>query len=434
MFFQILVNWVRFQRSQWWPREKLIELQNKKLRLIIKHAYENVPFYHKLYSEAGINPDSIVDIESFRKLPIITKEDLRRVPLEERTARGIDVSKCEVRTTSGSTGAPIKILKEPLAIAYTEAFYLMMYWNYGIRPFHKICRVIPTPVGRDIKLGRMIDTVGFWGAFRRRKARPLSLATDIRAHPEFFLSWKPDAIMANPSYMRALVMVCEEVGKYPSFRIVSTRGEILDDSTRKLIMDFFSAEVFDAYGSAEVGPIAIECPTHFAYHIPIDFTVTEFLRNGGPVTSGEPGEVCVTGLNVFATPVIRYMLGDVATPIDDECPCGRGLPLLKNIQGRIVDYILTTDGLYVSPQLVIFTLQDIDGVDQFRVLQKKDYSIEVFVKVSGGEVEPVLREVARRSRLLFGETPIEVKVVDRVIDPDKPKFRIVESQIDKRSV
>ena len=196
-------------------------------------------------------------------------------------------------------------------------------------------------------------------------------------------------------------------------------------------MNSLGAEVFDIYGSTEVGAIAFECPTHTAYHVCIDATVVEFLRDDEPVSSGEAGELCVTGLHKWATPVIRYRIGDVAVPIDDECPCGRGLPLMRDIQGRIVDFVVTLDGRYVSPQLIMYTLQDVEGVDQYRVVQNKDYSIEVFIKISSEDVDAVLQDVRRRCSLLFGDTPTDIRLVDRVIDASAPKFKIVESRVMK---
>jgi phenylacetate-CoA ligase len=431
LFFPVLRDWLWIERAQWWSREKLIDVQNKKLHALVNYAFHNVPFYHKLYTSAGVDPGSVVDVESLRRLPIITKDDLRRVPLEERTARGVDVKKCEVRQTSGSTGVPLVILNDRRTAAFFDAYQSKILWDYGVRLLDKVCRVIPTALGREVSAGRLADMAGLWGFIRRRKARPLSLATDINSHLDFFLSWKPDVIIANPSYLRALLMVCEERDKYPRFRVVVTRGELLDLWTRKLIMNSLGAEVFDIYGSAEVGAIAFECPTHTAYHVCIDATVVEFLRGNEPVSSGEAGELCVTGLHKWATPVIRYRIGDVAVPIDDECLCGRGLPLMRDIQGRIVDFVVRLDGRYVSPQLVMYTLQDVDGVDQYRVVQRKDYLIEVFIRVSKDDDDVVLHEVKRRCRLLFGDTPTEVRLVDRIFDPSKPKFKIVESHVVK---
>jgi phenylacetate-CoA ligase len=161
---------------------------------------------------------------------------------------------------------------------------------------------------------------------------------------EFLSKWKPHYISASPFHFKYLIKLSKEVGQSLSVKAAFTRWEILEDQTRKLISDFLHADVFDSYGAVEAGNIAWECPTHSGYHINVESVVLEILRDGEPVSSNEPGEVYVTCLWRKTMPVIRYFLGDLVTPLDDECPCGRGLPLLKNITGRMLDMDITSNG------------------------------------------------------------------------------------------
>ena len=136
-----------------------------------------------------------------------------------------------------------------------------------------------------------------------------------------------------------------------------------------------------------------------------------------------------TSLFSTATPMIRYLLGDIATPLDDECPCGRGLPLLKNIEGRTVDFIVTPEGQYISPYTIMYTLQDIEGVLQYKVTQRKDYSIELQVKTLGEHSESILQGLRQRCTLLFGEIPVTIRPVDGIDSPKGSKFQPVESHL-----
>lgn len=145
--------------------------------------------------------------------------------------------------------------------------------------------------------------------------------------------------------------------------------------------------------------------------------------------SGEPGEVHVTSFHRRATPIIRYFNGDIATPIDDECSCGRGLPLIKEIQGRRVDFILTKGGHHVSPMAVIYTIQNVPGVDQFKVTQHEDFSIEILVTSHGDNIQSVTGDVHSRCQTLFREIPYEIKLVDKIENSNAPKFRVVESRV-----
>ncbi|MDW8073854.1 MAG: AMP-binding protein [Nitrososphaerota archaeon] len=402
-----------------------MKIQGEKLRAMVSHAFHNTAFYRRLYGAVCPEVKSPRDI---KRLPIITKEELRRTPLEERTAAGTDLSRCVRKTTSGTTGVPVTILEDTRSAAYLEGVYLRRLWSYGVRPWHRIFRIVAGPVEKVYEQN-IADIAGFWGRIRTSRVARLSSAEDIHAHLRIFIEKGASVLVAPPSYFRALREVCESFEKRLGLEVAVTWGELLDLKTRRMISDFFGAEVFDGYGCTEVAPIgglAWECPTHTAYHINIDSVVLEFLKDGEEVAGGEPGEVVATSLFRWATPIIRYYLGDKATPIDDECPCGRGLPLLKNIEGRIVDSIKKPDGGYISPYTIMFTLQYVEGLRQFRVIQKSDYSVEVQVRVEG-DAEKVLREIDLRCRALFDSIVYDVKVLDAFEHERGKKFKMVES-------
>lgn len=427
MMLQVLRDWMMLQRSQWMSKVELEELQARKLRKIVDYAFQKVPFYRRLYETANMSPLAMVDAWGIERLPRVTRGQFNSTPLLERTSVDADINSCAPNTTSGSTGIPVTLLEDPAWAAYQEALNLRFLWAYGVKPWTKVCRV--TLAGRTSIPKRLTNRQGIWSIVRKKLVKQLfTTTTDIEGHVGFFLSWKPDVLLADPSYCRALMKVCETVERPLSFRIVIPNGEMLDDSTRKLIGDRFGAEVYDNYGSEETGSIAWECPTHSGYHVDADSLAVEFLQNGKSVV-GEPGEVCVTAFDRLATPVIRYLVGDAATCIEDECPCGRKLPLLKSIQGRVVDFIQTEGGDLLSPHEVIMSLQEACGVEQFKVIQNNDRSIDVLVKTTKGNEENSLRDVRTRCTKLFGQLPVTVRRVDRIDNSTGTKFRFVESRL-----
>lgn len=426
MIIQVLKNWRWLSRTQWLSREELMSIQAQKLRAMVSHAYNTTAFYKRLY---GPTLPEIQTSRDIKKLPLITKEHLRSVPLEERTAVGTDLKRCLKRTTSGTSGIPVVILEDPASAAYVEGLSIRRLWAYGVRPWHKVVRVV-SGSPEKVYTENIADLAGLWGSFRRNRVTRLSLAEDPRNHLEIFKKGV-DVLFAFVTYYRALREVCEEREVDINFKIAITAGELLDSATRKMISDTFGAEVFDGYGCVEVAApshLAWECPSHYAYHINVDSVVLEFLKDGEEVSPGESGEVVATSLFRWATPVIRYRLGDLATPLDDECPCGRGLPLLKNIEGRVVDMIRIPDGGLISPYAVMETIQDVEGLGQYKVLQRSDYSIEVLVKAVG-DVEKVVAEVDRRCRMLFKTLDYRIKVVDKIEAERGKKFKFVESQV-----
>ncbi|HXZ89523.1 MAG TPA: hypothetical protein VEG61_00545 [Candidatus Dormibacteraeota bacterium] len=424
---QVLRNWASLQRSQWLSREELTQIQDSKLRLMLGHAFREVPFYKKLYQAKGVEPGEIRGCADIRRLPVIGRREVASAPLQERTALTTDLNACVPVTTSGSTGTPITILDDFQLVAYLEALYLRFLWSCGLSPLDKTCRV-RTRATRALNEG-----LGLWSKLRSMRHRNLSMADNINDHIKFYLSWKPDLLASFPSYYRILMRFCGQVGRTPTFKRVITEGELLDESTRERINQTFNAEVFDSYGLNEVGGVAWECPTHNGYHINAESLLVEFLRDGEPVSSGEQGQVYVTSLQRMTTPIIRYATGDVATPIDDACQCGRGLPLIKNIQGRLVDFIQTRDGRYLSPFLITRILDQIVGVDQFKVTQKQDYSVELQVKTNGARDEALVRELQQLCTDTLRDTALSIMIVDRIENQTGPKFRLVESQLTQRA-
>lgn len=403
------------------------------MRQIVTHAYSQVPFYNQLYKKNNVDPRDIINAPSINKFPIITKDEIVKTSLELRTSRSTDVNACITKTTSGSTGIPVTVLQDPNSAAYLDGLHVRRLLSYGAKPWHRLARIVTDPKAIGLS-SSLTDKGGLWGSIRSKKIARISLATDIRGHIEFYSRWKPDIIVGPRSYFRGLIQGIEEFGGSLSLKLAITWGEVLEDSTRRLISESFGAEVFDGYGCTEVAPVgglAWECPSHYAYHINIDSVVLEFLRDGEAVPFGRPGTVCATSLFSTATPMIRYLLGDIATPLGDDCPCGRGLPLLKNIEGRTVDFIITPDGQYISPYTIMYTLQDVEGVMQYKVIQRKDYSIELQVKTLEEHSEPILQRLRQRCTLLFGEIPVTIRPVDGIDSPKGHKFRPVESHVSR---
>jgi phenylacetate-CoA ligase len=152
--------------------------------------------------------------------------------------------------------------------------------------------------------------------------------------------------------------------------ILST-SMMLIPSERLLIEDVFGVKVTDRYGCEEVSLIASECDRHHGMHLNIEHLVVEFLReDGSPANSGEPGRIIVTDLMNKAMPLIRYQVEDVGVPTDRKCTCGRGLPLMESVFGRVADFLIKLDGSRVAGvSLIENTLTHFDGIAQMQIIQ-----------------------------------------------------------------
>ncbi len=422
-------HWMVLQHSQWKSREQLSEIQTQHLRKTIKHAFETVPFYQHKYTDAGLKAEDIQQLTDITKLPIVMKKEFQATPLSERTASDMDATFCLPRRTSGSTGTPLIILEDPPSAILRDVMFLQVLWAYGIRPFDRICRLIPDAAGLSGDSGaRLADRMGLWGYFRRERSRRVSLNEDIHAHMKVFSKWKPKVLFAPPSYLKALLRFVEEKGYSLNFDVVVTTGEILDASTRTRVGEKFQSEVYDYYGMEETGPVAWECPTHVAYHMNVESAVLELLRDGKPAPPGETGEIHATSFHRMATPIIRYATGDMAQSLDIDCPCGRGLPLMSQVQGRSMDFIMTVDDRLISPYTVMSALEGVPGVYQYKVVQRPDLSIDIQITSPLDRDEKLLSTLRDRCQTLLGNNiPVDCRFVDSLEREQNLKPRIVES-------
>ncbi len=431
MFFQILRCWASLQRSQWFEKSRLAKIQDDNLKEIIDYAYRNVPFYNKLYRAHGVDLEGIKHASDLSKLPAITRSDLQGETLEVRTATGTDLNSCMLRTSSGTTATPVQVLEDRRSISYRDALNLRLLWAYGTRPFHSVCKFrVSDSKGRP--KARLSD-VGLYGLLREHGMKSVLYDTDPAKAVAIISNWKPDIIFGMGSYLRVLAEYSNRLGTPIHCKTVITSAEILDDSTRAYLQEEFRANVYDHYGMEEVGgSIAWECPTHSGYHINDESVILEFLRAGEPVAPGESGEIYITSLTRTETPIIRYATGDIASPLVNECECGRGLSMLKSIQGRILDFVLTKNGRFVSPASIITKLQDVQGLQQFRVVQNQPDMIDVHVKIAEGMESTTRRELEQVCTGLFDDTPVRMIQAGNVNYSLGHKFRIVESSVTKR--
>ena len=193
-------------------------------------------------------------------------------------------------------------------------------------------------------------------------------------------------------------------GRRPS---VSTSMMLLSNE-RRLIEEIFGVRVFDRYGCEEVSLIASECEKHEGLHMNIEHLYIEFLREDGRYSGpGEPGKIVVTDLMNKAMPFIRYEVEDVGAPSDRVCSCGRGLPLMENVTGRLADFLIKKDGTKAAGiSLIENTLTRVPGIDQMQIIQES-MDLIVLNLVPGGSFTCAAGETVRS----YLEKLFEIKVI-----------------------
>ncbi len=346
-FFQRLKIFLSIRQQQWQSKEDLDDLQKKKLQGIMDLA-EKTKFYGRLLNDFSI--------DDFSKFPITTKADLAGAP-EDFICQGLDKSKLRVETTSGSTGIPKKLFFDSYATNYRAALLAMIQLEFGRSPFDLYAEVsLKTPPPFPL------SSIGLY----RKLYFPL--LDDEQKTFSKLKAKKPDILAWYPSMLTMMARLNNDDGNPIKLKKVFSGGELLTDTSRKLIEESFSCRVFNQYAATEVGAIAFECPEEHSLHVNSNSALVEIVDGKGRPSGS--GRIIITSLINHAMPLIRYDIGDLAS-WGGECSCGRGLPVLKSISGRADDLITLPSGKIRSARHII-PLEYLDSVKQYQIIQESE--------------------------------------------------------------
>ena len=345
------------------PRSWQLRMAEKRVIATVQDAYQNVPFYRQKYSAAGIDMRSIREIGDIKRLPTITKDEIRSAFPDEIVRKGTDIESCHSGSTMGSTGKPLPFIISPEAYRYYLAESARIYDLAGYRPWQRACYVRFMPM----------ELPGFSS---RRQTYISSLLPVGEIIGKLALA-KPDLIDAYPTNMLEIARNIghEELKRIKPSRIV-VNSEMSTQEEREYIAEVFGCPVFDEYSTEECWGIAAQCRRH-NYHLFIDSVWVEFVDEGGnDCHPGQSGSILLTTTRSAAMPFIRYAVGDRGTPVDGECGCGNNLPLMQSIEGRSDDWVVLPSGQLFEPVRILSIIAKIMKIhprlfDEYKVIQKK---------------------------------------------------------------
>lgn len=423
MFFNQLYIIHRLKRNLRLKKEELEEVQRKKLISLIRHAYENVPYYKRIFDSARLKPEDIKGITDLKRIPITDKVTMRELPVSEKVARNVNLENCLKVFTSGSTGMPAHLYFTHEDFNYLDMVYLRSFLVNGLK--------------FNYKRAFILDPHGF--ETKKCWYHSLGLATYINIscflepneQIRILQETKPDFIHGYPSNLKLIAMHLLERGENKLRpKLISTASELLDTKGRKVINTAFGVELYDRYAASEARNIAWECEEHNGYHINIDSLVVEFIKDGREAKPGERGDIVITNLHSYAMPFIRYKIGDVGISSDRKCPCGIELPLMEIMEGRDEDFILLKGGKIISPMMVTGTLDHIAGIKQFRVIQENiDTILVVLARGEGFNSDTILTAEKTLKDILGENMNIICKVFEDIPRESSGKVRAVISKV-----
>lgn len=389
------------EESQWLSPSQLRELQNEKLQRMIRHAYDTVPYYRELLDGCRLVPDDIRCIEDLPKLPILTKQTIKDNFPDKMRSSAYDPSRLIVGKSSGSTGEPLKYYLTATEKAFKWAcLYRMWRWaGYDFGKRYVNFTVIAQVAFRGVPFIEKIE---------RSATRVLILqAKDMNAEnvgdfARQIQDFHPVLIKGHPStcYYMARYMADHDM-KFTGIDATICNGETLVTAVRELIEDRFGCGVWDTYGSEGI-ETACQCSPRRMHHISAEAVVAEVVdAQGKPVPLGTEGRLIVTALDKWAMPFIRYDTQDVASMTDKQCECGRGLPLLASVKGRMVDMGLSPSGKLLSVYAFTPLFATTPGIDAWQVVQESPSELSVrivpaasFDAATVGVVEKSIRDYA----------------------------------------
>jgi phenylacetate-CoA ligase len=373
----------QLEQSQWWTPEQLRRQQSAQLGQLLEHAWRSIPFYREQLAQAGYRGRTEDPFAVLQTLPILTRailqEDMDRI-------RSSQIPESHggtyPRETSGSTGRPVKLLGTGVTNLFWRAFAVREHLWHG-RDFSAKLAAIRW-ARKDAWMppeGKLTSTWGppLDGLFDTGPGAFLNVAADTEAQLQWLQRTDPGYVISYPSQ---LAVLAEESLKrdlrLPQLREVRTVGETVTERQRELCQEAWGVSLTDMYSCEEAGYLALQCPQSGEYHVQAENIVLEILDdNGSSCKRGEVGRVVITGLHNFATPLLRYELGDFAE-VGAACPCGRGLAVIRRILGRMRNRIRLPDGSSRFPYLGERKEREriAPGILQFQYVQKSLDEIE----------------------------------------------------------
>ncbi len=409
-------------------REALRTFQSRRLRMLVRHAYDEVPFYRRLYREHGVDPREIRGIEDLARLPTISKTDLLAVPERDLVARGVEPEKLIEFRTSGSSGHPMTFRRTWLETRITEAIRMRMANEVGLTP--RLRRFGVNVVGaypRDRQgLLRLMRGLGWFQADSHDGLDdPQRILAALREA-------RPDVVHGMAGLLDRLVRsVGVDAFEGVKARLVYVGGDLLTPAMRRRFEEAFGAPVLETYGSHEFNLIAWECPEGGRLHTTDCGVVVEVLRNGSAAAVGESGEVVVTGLHSWAMPLIRYRHGDAAVRGRDDCPCGRPLGSIERVEGRLTDALPLADGRILHVFHLVYSWWDRHPwVARYQVVQDSLSELRIRIEPSRPPSAEEIEDVRVCTQRAVGEcATLTVELTDRIELEAGGKFRLAISRV-----
>jgi phenylacetate-CoA ligase len=419
--------WRALERSQWFSPDRLAAMQSEKLSALMEHCWRHVPYYRRIFESQGLRPQEIGDPTSLRRLPYLTKQLYRSNFRELRST--VHPDRLVKRSgTSGSTGESLFFLVDLERNSERVAALCRHTGWCGLPPFPREAWLWgatfePKPVA------------GAWNALRFSLHPMLMLSSHdlsqavMAQHARRLAAYGPELFHSFSTPLERFASFCLENRIHlPTLGAIVASAEQLHEHQKQVAEAAFGTKVFNRYGSREFGAIAHDCEQQAGLHINAERLILEVLRpDGSSCAPGEMGEIVITDLDNYAAPFVRYRIGDRGCLGDRPCPCGRGLPLLGALDGRLLDIVMTPSGTAVGGTFWLILVRHVTKkVVGIQVVQDAvDHVLIKLVMQDELLLDEQVRTLRREAAKVAPDLKIGIEYVDSIPTTRSGKRRLV---------
>lgn len=415
--------WKKLEKTQYLSREAMEEIQWHRLQSLWSFVWQNNGFYRRRFNDAGLTKKSLQTPEDIKRLPFLTKKEIRTCTREMISSAHVGKKLLHFKT-GGSTGKALDLfITEQCSELRNACARRHDRWT-GWEPGEPIAAVWGNPHRPVTQRQKLLN------ALVQPRIYLDTMAVNEASVKHFISMWKktkPTLLFGHAHSLFILARYLDKMGNtdLKPVGILSTSMMLLPHE-RSLIERVFECQVIDRYGCEEVSLIGCECEKHQGLHMNIEHLFIEFVKEDGTwAAPGEPGQIVVTDLMNLAMPFIRYRVEDVAVPLDRTCSCGRGMPLMGSVQGRVADFLIKPDGTKVAGiSLIENTLTQLPGIDQMQIIQETLMSLRLNIVPGTHYTRAVGEELMGYFQVLFGrDLSVELCLTTEIKPEKSGKYR-----------
>ncbi|WP_319586816.1 hypothetical protein [uncultured Desulfobulbus sp.] len=420
------------ENNEYCSIDEIKEKQFDKLKKIIDHCYTNVQFYKKKFDDVGFKPDDLKDFSDLKCIPYLTKNDVQK-NMHLMVAKNYTINSLFLDSSGGSTGKPTNFYKDKRR------------WLEGVADQYRHDRWCGWDVGEKV--------VKLWGAqreFEKQISKKYALVEKyifrVYGFNAFDISERkiieyvrrlekirPTMVMA---YVNVAVLFASVIKKNNidlsrlKLKGLICSAETLTQQKRAVIEEAFACKVLNRYGSREVGLIASECLEQNGLHVNTDGVYVEIEKKGQETAEDEIGEIIVTDLWNYGMPFIRYQMGDVAAKSFKRCGCGRNLPIIKDVNGRVSDFFVDANGGLIHGEYFTHLFYGVEGVEQFQFVQEDTNVIRLRILPGENFSLSVLEPVIYKTKQCIGSNiHVDIEICNSSFIEESGKFRFTISNV-----